>query len=109
MTQKKRIYSKAAINDKNQEGSIPLELAAQNGHVGCVKALLDAGADINLPGTSYLQLSIFSKLMPKDHSDLEIRNAVNSAISGLPKRNTYGHSESFVDNAEKMLFRIKNV
>jgi ankyrin repeat protein len=38
------------VNYKNREGNSALHLAAQNGHLECVKLLVEKGANINLPG-----------------------------------------------------------
>jgi len=51
---------KANVNCKNNEHLTPLMLAAQRGHVGAVKLLLDVGADVNVKsslGSTALMLS----------------------------------------------------
>lgn len=39
---------KNLINHKNHSGNTPLHWAALNTHLGCVKALVEAGADVSL-------------------------------------------------------------
>ena len=58
---KRLIQRGCAVEDRDSHGFTPLTLAAERGHLAAVRMLLEAGADINSPGSDLTPLSMAIK------------------------------------------------
>jgi len=67
----KSLLAKSAdVNAKTRYNQTPLMLAAMQGHIGIVKILIEAGADLNVTDTFYKSVTALSAAADRGHAEI---------------------------------------
>jgi ankyrin repeat protein len=100
-------YSAVNIDAQlNSNGSTPLYLAAQEGHLECARYLLSKKANINIPTTdNYTPLFIAVNRGHVAMADLLLRYGASPDIKNLNGDNAY--SLAYKDEIKKLLQKAK--
>ena len=77
-------FGRADVNEKDESSATPLYHACHNNHVAVVKALLAAGADVNIPSRGMTPLATACLHYLSDECDVEIIKALYSRATNLP-------------------------